>query len=111
MDIKIIFPLFSQGGFAAFNSGLEAARDGAGVANKGIEAFIGVLVQAVLGLVGVIFLILIIYGGFKWMSAAGQGKQLEEAQKMITHSIVGLIIVVLAYAISTFLLKALQGAV
>lgn len=106
----IFFPFIAQG-FATFNSGVTAVGSGAGVRNIGVGAFVGILVQAVLQIVGVVFLILIVYGGFKWMSASGQQKQIEEAQKTIIHSIVGLLIVVLAYGISVFVMAELQKAI
>lgn len=101
-----------QSGINAFKNGITSAGTGAGIGGTAtIGAFIGVLVQATLQLVGIIFLIFIIYGGFKWMTASGQQKHIEEAQRMITHSIIGLIIVVLAYAISTFVISELQKAI
>jgi len=113
MDKIIYFPFIVAGeGLKAFQDGVENARSGAGVGvGKGVGAFIGVIVQAVLQLVGVIFLVLIIYGGFRWMTASGQEKQLREAEKIITHSIVGLMIVIAAYAISTFVVAELQKTI
>lgn len=106
----IFFPLILQGK-AAFQGGVDNVRIGAGVKEIGVGGFIGILVQAALQIVGIVFLILIVYGGFRWMSASGVQKQIEEAQKVIIHSVIGLIIVVLAYGISIFVVKALLEAV
>lgn len=64
-------------------------------------------ITIVLGLVGVIFLALIIYGGFLWMTAAGNEKQVETAKNIISRAAIGLIIIVLAYAITFFIIKLL----
>lgn len=113
MDKILFFPLIAlEKGIDAFSGGLDKASKGAGVGGDGnVGTFVGILVTAVLQILGVIFLVLIIYGGFKWMSAAGQDEKLKEAQRMITNSVVGLIIVVLAYAISTFVLEKLTEAI
>lgn len=62
---------------------------------------IGSAVGVILNFVGVIFLILMIYGGFMWMTAAGNDEQIGKAQKIIASAIIGLIIVASAYAITT----------
>jgi len=54
---------------------------------------------------GVIFLILAIYGGFKWMTAAGNEESVEKAKKTITNAILGLVIVLAAYAIVKFIVE------
>ena len=63
------------------------------------------IVNIVYGLIGVIFFILIIYGGILWMTAGGKDEQVKKAQNIIQRSAIGLFIVVLAYAITYFILK------
>lgn len=70
-----------------------------------LEGGIGNIVFALLSLVGIIFLILLIYGGVFWMIARGNESQVEKAKNIITNSLVGLIIILLAYAISIFVIK------
>ena len=61
------------------------------------------IVNIVYGLIGVIFFILIIYGGILWMTAGGKDEQVKKAQNIIQRSAIGLFIVVLAYAITYFI--------
>lgn len=63
---------------------------------------IGKMIGGVLSLLGVVFLILTIYGGFTWMLARGNEQESEKARKIIADSIIGLIIVLAAYAITVF---------
>jgi len=63
------------------------------------------IVNIVYGLIGVIFFILIIYGGILWMTAGGKDEQVKKAQNIIQRSAIGLFIVVLAYAITYFILN------
>ncbi len=62
-------------------------------------------ITLVLSLVGVIFLIRIIYGGIIWMTAQGNDEKVAKSKKIIINSIIGLIIVVSAYAVSYLILE------
>ncbi len=64
---------------------------------------IGLIIGTVLTFVGVIFLILIIYAGILWMTAAGNEQSIAKARTIIINSAVGLIIVLAAYALTSFL--------
>jgi len=74
----------------------------AGTSEFGLASIVGVGVQAVLGVIGVIFLVLMLYAGFNWMTARGEEEKVERAKDTITRAIIGLIIVVGAYAIWAF---------
>ncbi len=64
---------------------------------------IGQIVGVALSLVGVMFLVLMIYGGFTWMMARGNEQDVEKAKRLIEAAVVGLIIVMSAYAITSFI--------
>ncbi len=64
-----------------------------------ISEIIGTAVQAVLGLMGTIFLVLMLYAGYHWMTARGEEEKVSIAKDTITRAIIGLIIVVGSYAI------------
>lgn len=61
--------------------------------------YLGTIVSAFLGLLGIIFVILIIYAGYNWMTASGEADKVEKAKKTIARAITGLIITISAYAI------------
>jgi len=69
-----------------------------------INQIIALIIQSVLGILGVIFLILIIYGGAIWMTAEGDEEKVKRAQKIIRNATIGLLIVISAYAISYFVI-------
>lgn len=77
---------------------------------QNILALIGLIINAVLGILGVVFLVLIIYGGFRWLMARGDETELKKVRSLIEHSIIGLIIVVSSFVIAKFVLAALQKA-
>ena len=94
--------------------GVNSALDGLDVAtnkgfgdNQGLETdvptAIGKVVGAGLAFIGTLFLILIIYGGFIWMFARGNEKEVEKAKDLITQAVIGLVIVLAAYAITSYI--------
>ena len=72
-----------------------------------IPGAIGRIVGAILAFIGVIFFILMIYGGFMWMTARGNEQQVTRAKDLIMAAIIGLIIVLAAYAITSYIGTAL----
>jgi cytochrome bd-type quinol oxidase subunit 2 len=54
-------------------------------------------------LLGVIFLILVIYGGAKWMTSRGNQEEIKKAKNILISSIIGLLIVLVAYALTWFI--------
>jgi len=71
---------------------------------------VGSLIQVALGMVGLIAILLVIYGGFKWMTSGGSEEKVDEAKKLLYSGIIGLVIIFSAYALSSFVLKALTKA-
>ena len=70
-----------------------------------IEDIVGIIIQAVLSLLGVVFLILMVYGGYLWMTARGEEQLVTKAKDTIRMAIIGLCIVIAAYAISIFVIS------
>ncbi len=63
------------------------------------------IVQWALGFLGLVAVIMILYGGFVWMTAAGNQDKVAKAKKIITRAVIGLVIVLLAWAIVTFIIE------
>jgi len=66
-------------------------------------------IEILLGFVGVIFLILMVYAGFMWMLARGNEQAIEKAKHLIESAIIGLVIVLAAYGITVFVMERLLG--
>jgi lysylphosphatidylglycerol synthetase-like protein (DUF2156 family) len=60
---------------------------------------LGLIVNTALSLLGVVFIVLMVYGGFQWMTAGGNEEQVKKAQGRIKNAIIGLVITIAAYAI------------
>ncbi len=70
--------------------------------NTNLPTIIGGIINAALTLVGLIFLILMVYAGYLWMTARGEADQIDKAKQIIIAAVIGIVIVVSAYAITTF---------
>ena len=90
------------------NAGNAAKYDTAKVDGQNptitLSSVAGGIIKIFLSLLGVIFVVLLIYGGFLWMNARGNAEQVTKSQDLIKDAVIGLIIVVAAYAITYFAL-------
>ena len=71
-----------------------------------LEGLFGNLVSAIIGLGGIVLFIMLVIGGYSFITSKGQPPKIEAARKIITHAILGIIIIALSYlflkVISTF---------
>lgn len=75
-----------------------------------LTLIIGKIINIALGFLGIVLLAYLLYAGFLWMTAGGDDKKVGTAKAMISQAIIGLIIIVAAFAISTFVLGSLVNA-
>ena len=75
--------------------------------NVNFSLMIGEILQGLFGLLGSVFLILTIYGGTMWMTAAGNEERVAKAKKIVIQATIGLIIAVLAFALTDFVFNAI----
>ncbi|MBU1202586.1 pilin [Patescibacteria group bacterium] len=103
-----LLPLAVSASDYAAQTGLEEAANASNLI-KGVspQQMIARIINALLSLLGMLFTVLIIWGGFKWMTSQGNSQQVDEAKSIIKNSVIGLVIVVMAYAIASFVLRAL----
>jgi len=88
------------------------AEQGAGYKSTAdFQAIVGAVITMVLGLLGVVFLVLAIYAGYSWMTAGGNEEIVEKARKTIINSVIGIIIVLAAYALSRLIVVTFGGLV
>lgn len=95
------------------DSPLRSAAEQGGGFKTGVtfNDIVGTVITVVLSLMGVLFLILTIYGGYTWMMARGNEEMVEKAKNILINALIGLIIVLAAYAISYFILSQISPKV
>lgn len=84
--------------------------DATGLGQGDLNNTIGAIIRAALGFLGVIAVVIILFGGFKWMTAGGNEEKVGEAKKLIIAGIIGLAIILSAYAIASFVIGQLVTA-
>lgn len=80
-----------------------------GQAPRDIRLTVVEIIKWGLSLLGLIFLILIIFAGFKWMTSGGNEEDIKKAQKLLTNSIIGLIIILAAWSITVYLIRVFRA--
>ncbi|MFZ6015554.1 MAG: Mbov_0395 family pilin-like conjugal transfer protein [Patescibacteria group bacterium] len=94
--------------FERAQSSVGTVTESAGVGQQQtLEQMIGNIINIALGFIGILLLIYILYAGFLWMTAGGSDENVKKAQTMIKNAVIGLLIVVAAFAISNFVLGSL----
>tara|TARA_Y100001970_G_C13414184_1_gene453404 strand:- start:12 stop:401 length:390 start_codon:yes stop_codon:yes gene_type:complete len=69
-----------------------------------VESVLAGFIKTALSLVGIIFLILMVYAGYLWLTAQGEDAQIDKAKKIIKSTVIGLFLVTSAYAITQLVL-------
>jgi len=69
------------------------------------------IISTILTLLGLIALVIVLLGGFKWMTSGGNEEKVGEAKKLLGAGVIGLIIVFAAWAIATFMIGNIGNAV
>ena len=99
-------------GLGLLNQNLTNAGAEAGTSDSGdLQSIVGTVINAALTLVGLIFLILMVYAGYLWMTARGSDEIINKAKGIITAAIIGLVLVISAYAITVFVTKRFEKSV
>ena len=71
----------------------------------------GRIINIALGFLGAIAIGLIIYAGFLWMTSNGNEEKVETAKKILKNAAIGLVIILASWAIATFIISRLGGAI
>lgn len=106
--LAIALPAFAQP-----NLGIQYTRN-LNLANADPRVAAVSLVKLLMTFLGIIAVVIILLGGFKWMTAAGNEDKVSEAKKLIGAGIIGLVIILSAFLIVNFVVTnvstALNGA-
>lgn len=94
------------------NNGLTTAGNtaGFGTTPQSITSLVGNLINAVISLTGILLIVLIVYAGYLYMMSQGEAPKVDKAKKLLAASIIGLVIMLAAYAISSYVIGALLVA-
>jgi len=68
------------------------------------------IINVALTLLGIVAVVIVLLGGFKWMTAGGNEDKVGEAKKILGAGIIGLVIILAAWGIAAFILNVMMSA-
>ena len=109
MCLAMVFTAISPVSLPVYADAKDEVKKGADMTNSGGSAkqdlpdVITTIINVMLFIAGALAVIMIIYGGIRYITAHGDEKQVKVAKDTIVYSVVGLIIAIIAYALVTFI--------
>ncbi len=76
-------------------------------AGSSLPERVGNIIQVVLSILGVILVVIVLYAGFLWMTAGGDEKKVDKAKDWMKNAVIGLVIIMSAYAITSYVITKL----
>ncbi len=72
------------------------------------QELIGIVIDAVLGIVGSLALLMFVFGGITWMTSSGSADKVKKGRDIIVWAAIGLVIVFSAYGLTRVLLEGVM---
>jgi len=92
-------------------TGLDTNLQGSGLAKADPKAVTARIINLALSFLALIALVIILIGGFKWMTAGGNEDKVGEAKKLLGAGIIGLVIVLAAWAIASWAVGTISNQI
>ena len=107
LSVSPVLALNLKDGFSSSTGSLSNFATQSGYTNqtKTPEYYVGLLLNGLFSILGIVAIAMLIYSGFVWMTARGNESKVEKAKENIIDVIMGLIFIIGSYALTTFLLK------
>lgn len=87
---------------------LESAVGPTGLPKTEVATYIGSVAQWLFGILGLVFFVLTLYAGINWFFARGEEEKIAKSRQTLIAAVIGLIIAVGGYAITTFITNAIN---
>lgn len=113
ITLSCALPVFAHAAIDSETTGLNTTARGAfGAESVGgentLSFFVGNnIIKPVFGIVGLMFFVLMVYGGVTWMTASGDPKRVDKAKAILTTAVIGVVIVTASYVLTNALFNAI----
>lgn len=101
----LALPVMAHAQEDATSYSVESIGSKLGLGEADLKETVLNILNLVLGLLSLVAVIMIIIGGFTWLTAGGNEEKVDRAKKIISAAVIGLIIVLLAWAVVIFVAK------
>jgi uncharacterized membrane protein YjgN (DUF898 family) len=105
----VLQPVLAADPLTAGDLGLSYGAE-TGLGTKDIRTTVAQIIKVAMGLLGIVAVVIILIGGFTWMTAGGNEYKVAEAKKWIFSGVIGLAIILSAYALTSFVINQLVNA-
>ena len=106
----LALPALAAGGLTAEDLGVNAIGDEIKLGSGDVRQTAARIINVALGFLGILSVIIVLLGGFKYMLSGGSTEKTDEARKLIVSGIIGLAIILSAWAITSFVISRLISA-
>jgi hypothetical protein len=103
-------PALAAGGLTANDLGVNAIQSEIKLGSGDVRQTAARIINVALGFLGILSVIIVLLGGFKYMLSGGSTEKTDEARKLIVSGIIGLAIILSAWAITGFVIGRLISA-
>lgn len=103
-------PVFAQNTTATDTFGLQPIAQVTVLGANDIRVTVARIINAALAFLGVVAVVIVLYGGYLFLTSAGNEEQISQAKKLLVNGVIGLVIILSAFSISYFILRQLSDA-
>ena len=72
---------------------------------KNVNQLIGKVINAIMGVVGSLALLMFVFGGLTWMTSGGSQEKVKKGKDILVWSAIGLVIIFSAYGITNLIIN------
>ncbi len=95
---------------ATIDPGFSVFQDELGLGTRDLRLTIADLIHEAMGLLGIMAVVVILYGGFIWMISGGNDEKVKQAKDTMISGIIGLVIVLTSYSLANFVVSSILQA-
>ena len=107
----LVVPFFAIKTASATDTfGINYIQNDINLGNRDPRTMVAQIINLILTLLGIVAVVIVLLGGFKWMTAGGNDDKVSEAKKLLGAGVVGLVIILAAWGIARFALEQLMNA-
>lgn len=113
LGVSMVTPVFESAPVSA--QGATSIREGADSTGQGTDnetdfnELIQTITNTLLFIIGAVAVIMLIYGGFRYVTSGGDSSAVTSAKNTILYAVIGIVVAVLAYAVVDFVIDQLSG--
>ncbi len=74
-----------------------------------LPVMVGNIINIILSIVGVYFVVIIVYAGWLYLSDSGDSAKVKKAKTLMGQAVIGIVIILAAYSISNFVITNLAS--